>query len=179
MSVRRDVSDVAPSVPDVGTQKPGYVSPLPVRYLKSIIAELGYTEDGVENAWSNNNGDFGKTVVWLLEHCVRDHSSSDEDGDMVIYGNSNAYAYGDGIDFDVDDSDSCAFALEAAMLSGLSFFILFGLGSWAARLTSKRVLVLQFSLVLIQSLAVQKQPVGGLVVLDRPAARTIGELLAI
>ena len=42
---------------------------------------------------------------------MRDHSSSDEDGDMVIYGNSKAYAYGDGIDFDVDDSDSCVFAL--------------------------------------------------------------------
>ena len=70
--VRRDVSDVAPSVPDVGTQKPGYVSPLPMSYWKSIIAEMGYTEDVVENAWSINNGDFGKTTAWLLEHCVRD-----------------------------------------------------------------------------------------------------------
>ena len=53
--VRRHVSDVVPSVPDVGTQKPGYVPPLPMSYYKSIIAEMGYTKDVVENAWSINN----------------------------------------------------------------------------------------------------------------------------
>ena len=72
---------------------------MPVSYWKSIIAELGYTEDVVENAWSINNGDFVKTIAWLLEHCVRDHSDESDEGDVMVD------CYGDGVGFDDDDFD--------------------------------------------------------------------------
>ena len=76
-----------------------YVSPLPMSDWKSIIAEMGYTEDVVENAWSINNGDFGKPTAWLLEHCVRDHSDESDEGDDMVD------CYGDGVGFDDDDFD--------------------------------------------------------------------------
>ena len=91
--VRRDVSDVVPSAPDVRTQK---LSPplLPMGYWKSILTETGYTVDDVENAMSINGGDFVKSFAWLRDHCVRDHSDESDDGD------DTTDSYGDGVAFD-------------------------------------------------------------------------------
>ena len=97
--VRRDVSDVVPLVPDVGTQKPGYVSPLPMSQGKSIMLETGYTEVDIENAMSINGDDFVKSFKWLRDHCVRDHSDEPDEGDDMFDGYGDAVGYGDD-DFD-------------------------------------------------------------------------------
>ena len=97
--VRRDVSDVTPLVPDVGTQKPDYVSPLPTSQGKSIMLETGYTEVDIENAMSINGDDFVKSFKWLRDHCVRDHSDESDEADDMFDG------YGDGVGYGDDDFD--------------------------------------------------------------------------
>ena len=46
------VMNIVPLVPDVGTQKPGYVSPLATSQGKSVMLETGYIEVDIENAMS-------------------------------------------------------------------------------------------------------------------------------
>ena len=97
--VRRDVSDAPLLVPDVGTQKPDYVSPLPMGQGMSIMLETSYAEVDIEKAMSIHGDDFLKSFKWLRDHCVLDHlDESDED-----YGMLDGYGVGVGCcddDFD-------------------------------------------------------------------------------